>query len=119
MDSCRLPAVIIPVHNAVDELARCLESVRSTLPAEAEVIVIDDASTDPGVNDVLERCRREVGGGWTFRSNRQNRGFVATANLGMRMAGGDVVLLNSDTEVTEGWLQGLQRCLASDPAYGT
>jgi GT2 family glycosyltransferase len=119
LDSSRLPAVVIPVHNAVDELARCLESVRSTLPAEAEVIVIDDASTDPGVNGVLERCRREAGAGWTFRSNRRNLGFVATANLGMRMAGGDVVLLNSDTEVTEGWLQGLQRCLASDPAIAT
>ena len=35
------------------------------------------------------------------------------------MTRGDVVLLNSDTEVTAGWLQGLQRCLDSDPAIAT
>jgi GT2 family glycosyltransferase len=37
----------------------------------------------------------------------------------MRLCDGDVVLLNSDTEVTPGWLQGLQRCLASDAAIAT
>jgi GT2 family glycosyltransferase len=37
----------------------------------------------------------------------------------MRRAAGDVVLLNSDTEVTTGWLQGLQRCLGSDSSIAT
>jgi glycosyltransferase involved in cell wall biosynthesis len=34
-------------------------------------------------------------------------GFPAAANAGIREAGGDVVLLNSDTQVTEGWLEKL------------
>jgi len=46
-------------------------------------------------------------------------GFLATANLGMKLALGDVVLLNSDTVVTSGWLQGLQRCLESDHCIAT
>jgi glycosyltransferase involved in cell wall biosynthesis len=33
--------------------------------------------------------------------------------------GADVVLLNSDTVVTRGWLDALVRCAASDPAIGT
>jgi GT2 family glycosyltransferase len=37
----------------------------------------------------------------------------------MEMTRGDIVLLNSDTEVTAGWLEGLQRCLASDPSIAT
>jgi GT2 family glycosyltransferase len=44
---------------------------------------------------------------------------VATANHGMRLAGGDVVLLNSDTEVTTGWLQNLAACLGSDASIAT
>ena len=33
--------------------------------------------------------------------------------------GADVVLLNSDTVVTRGWLDALARCAASDPRIGT
>ena len=119
MSARALPSVVIPVHNAADDLARCLESVRATVPEAAEIIIIDDASTDPMVREVLDDFRRRTSARWRFEVNQQNLGFVATANLGLRVTLGDVVLLNSDTEVTAGWLQGLQRCLDSDPAIAT
>jgi len=71
------------------------------------------------VGPVLDRLRQVTPPNWVFRSNRENLGFVATANLGMRMGDGHVVLLNSDTEVTPGWLDGLRRCLDSDPRIAT
>ncbi len=114
-----LPAVIIPVHNAPDELDHCLASVHASLPAGAEVIVIDDASTDAEVSNVLDFWRRQAGPSWRFCIQQQNLGFVATANRGMEMTRLDVVLLNSDTVTTPGWLEGLQRCLASDPSIAT
>ena len=114
-----LPSVIIPVHNAPAELDRCLASVYETVPAGADVIVIDDASTDAGVTDVLRRWQQRPGPSWRFRFQQQNLGFVGTANRGMEMTRRDVVLLNSDTETTAGWLEGLQRCLASDPLIAT
>jgi GT2 family glycosyltransferase len=49
----------------------------------------------------------------------KNCGFVSTANHGMRFAETDVVLLNTDTEVTEGWLQRLSDCLKSDTSIAT
>jgi len=114
-----LPSVIIPVHNAPDELDGCLASVYSSLPAGAEVIVIDDASSDAEVSNVLHRWRQRAGPSWRFRFQQQNLGFVATVNRGMKMTRNDVVLLNSDTVTTPGWLEGLQRCLASDPSIAT
>ena len=39
--------------------------------------------------------------------NRENVGFVKTCNRAFRETRGDVVLLNSDTVVTEGWLDRL------------
>jgi GT2 family glycosyltransferase len=113
-----LPAVVIPVYNAADELESCLRAVHDTVPAETEVIVIDDASPDAGVRQVLAAWRQKAPS-WKLLANPSNLGFVGTANRGMRTARGDVVLLNSDTEVTTGWLQGLQRCLASDPSIAT
>jgi GT2 family glycosyltransferase len=114
-----LPAVVIPAYNAAPELGHCLQTVRSTVPPDTEVVIIDDASPDPALARLLERWRHEAGPRWRLLANRENRGFVATANRGMRLSSGDVVLLNADTEVTPGWLEGLARCLASDSAIAT
>ena len=118
-----LPAVVIPVYNAAPEVDRCLETVRATVPPGTEVLVIDDASPDPDVAAVLRTWQGRGEPGWRFLRNAANLGFVGTANRGMRLSmslgRGDVVLLNSDTEVTRGWLQGLGRCLAADAAIAT
>lgn len=114
-----LPSVVIPAFNAPQELDGCLESVAASTPAGTEVVVIDDASTDPATREVLADRRRRAHGGWRFLANLRNLGFVATANRGMRETAGDMVLLNADTEVTQGWLEGLARCLASDDAIAT
>lgn len=108
-----LPTVIVPVYNAADEVEACLRSLRSTLPETAQVLVIDDASPDPAVASLLDAWRTEAGRAWRFERNPRNLGFVGTANRGFRMTPGDVVLLNSDTLVTPGWLQALARCLGS------
>jgi GT2 family glycosyltransferase len=115
----QLPAVVVPVYNAALELDRCLRSLRSTVPPGVETVLIDDASPDPGVGEVLRRWQAQAVPGWRYLANPENLGFVATANRGMRETAGDVVLLNADTEVTPGWLQGLARCLDSDPAIAT
>ena len=114
-----LPSLIIPVHNAPEELDRCLASLAATIPADSEVIVIDDASQDEAVKKVLAHWQQGAGSYWQFLFQQQNLGFVATVNRGMAITRGDVVLLNSDTEVTGGWLEGLARCLASDPSIAT
>jgi len=105
------PVVVIPVFNAAAQLERCVAAVRRTLDASAEVVVIDDASTDPAVAELLEsRCA-----GWTVIHQSENRGFVATANRGMREAGRrDVVLLNSDAIPAGDWLQRISRCAETD-----
>lgn len=109
-------SVIVPVYNAVEELEQCLDSLELTLEPGTEVLVIDDDSYDPAVQNLLASRQRH---GWRFLKNENNLGFVGTANRGMRETGGDIVLLNSDTITTPGWLEGLQRCLAYDPLIGT
>lgn len=112
-----LPLVVIPVHNAFDCLVECLQSVERCSPG-ARVLVVDDASSDARVLPMVQ--------GWCAGHARRhllalpdNLGFVGAANRGALHAGGDFVLLNSDTVVTPGWLQALARCLASDPRIAT
>lgn len=111
--------VVVPVYNAAGEVDGCLGSLAATLPANGRVLVIDDASPAAAVRAVLGRWAGRGMPGWRFSANPQNLGFVGTANRGLRETAGDVVLLNSDTLATPGWLAGLQRCLAADPAVAT
>jgi len=114
-----LPIVIVPVFNAFELLGACLEAIARTVPAETRILVIDDASTDGRVRPLLQSWVEQAKPYRQLILHNDNQGFVATANQGMRMAGGDLVLLNSDTEVTPGWLQNLAGCLASDESIAT
>lgn len=113
------PLVIIPVFNAYEQLTACLDSISRTVESDTKVLLIDDASTDTRVRPLLQSWVDEAK---PFRSlvvHDVNKGFVATANHGMRLAKTDVILLNSDTEVTAGWFQNLANCLDSDVTIAT
>ena len=114
-----LPLIVIPIFNAYDHLGLCLAALQRNTPDNAEVVLIDDASTDIRIRPMLNAWRENSGLNCQIVHSEQNQGFVATANMGMALAEHDVVLLNSDTEVTEGWLQRLQACLQSDSSIAT
>lgn len=114
-----LPLVIVPVFNAFEKLEACLGSVSRTVPSDSQVLLIDDASTDSRVRPLLLAWVNEQKSTRDLIVHEENRGFVGTANHGMQMAETDVVLLNSDTEVTSGWLQSLKMCLDSDASIAT
>jgi GT2 family glycosyltransferase len=114
-----LPLIIVPVFNAFEKLEACLRSISRTVPLDSQVVLIDDASTDPRVRPSLQAWVNEQKSARHLIVHGENKGFVATANHGMQLAETDVVLLNSDTEVTSGWLQSLKVCLGSDAAIAT
>jgi GT2 family glycosyltransferase len=114
-----LPLVIVPVFNAFEKLEACLESISRTVPADTRVLLIDDASTDTRLLPLLQSWVNDATPYRRLLVHEVNRGFVATANHGMQMAGTDVVLLNSDTVVTSGWIQKLKGCLDSDASIAT
>ena len=105
--------VAVPVYGNEPLVRRCLESVFAHTPEPHRLLVIDDASPDPGLRRALEDLDEE-GKILLFR-NPENRGFVSTVNRAFRMTANDVVALNSDTVVTPGWLGKMARCAASRP----
>lgn len=116
MNSC---TVLIPVYNAFSEALRCLESVMLHLPAECDVLVIDDASPNGDLISFLPEALRSHPQIRILR-NKVNLGFVGTCNRGMILyTDKDVVLLNSDTIVTAGWLLKLQSAMQSGEKIGT
>ena len=111
--------MIVPIHNAVEDLDACLASLARFTPRACEVLLLDDASSDPAVQPLLRSWLGRAGPAWRLEIQVNNLGFVGTVNRGMEMTTGNVILLNSDTLVTPGWYEGLQRCLASDTEIAT
>lgn len=111
--------IVVPVYNAVDDVRACVASVLAHLRPDVRLVLIDDASPDPGIGvffiELATRAHPQV----TLLRNETNLGFTATANRGMLLSRADVILLNSDTLVTPGWLDALMHCIATDPRIGT
>jgi len=113
--------VIVPVYDGLDETVRCLESLIASVPLAREkfgIMVINDASPNPALVEYLEGYAKNTG--VQYLVNETNKGFVGTVNRGMREAGdADVVLLNSDTEVANDWLDRIKECAYSSADIGT
>jgi GT2 family glycosyltransferase/glycosyltransferase involved in cell wall biosynthesis len=110
-------SVVIPVYNAPEAVEACLTSVLRNTGTAVEIVVIDDASTDPRVAKVLDRFSAKPS--VRIVSNRENMGFTATANRGFVEVEGDVILLNSDTEVPPRWVERLRLAAYSDATIAT
>jgi len=111
--------VVVPVYNAPDDVRTCIDSVLAHLRPDVRVVLIDDASPDPRIEPLFESLRRHAHPQVVLLRNDENLGFTGTANRGMQLSRADVVLLNSDTIVSAGWLDAIMHCAATDPRIGT
>lgn len=110
-------SIIVPIYNAVDDLRRCVASIRGNTTFPAELLLINDASPDPRVATYLDEL--EGIDGVRVLHNAENLGFSGTINRGIRESVGDVVVLNSDTEVTPRWLTNLALAVYENPTVGS
>ncbi|MFH7566175.1 glycosyltransferase [Oceanimonas smirnovii] len=103
--------IIIPVYRDQELTIRCISSVLSaTYNISCELIVINDASPEEELtNQLRELAKKSL---FSLIENPENLGFVKTVNKGMQLhPERDIVLLNSDTEVYNDWLDRLH-CVA-------
>ncbi len=114
----RRVTIIVPVYNALAETIDCLRSVILNTSDVHSIIVIDDASTDPGVRPTLKKFTQPHPH-MKLICHEENQGYTATINEGCAMAQGDLVILNSDTVVTENWLEKLHEAAYSRPDIAT
>lgn len=110
--------IIIPVYNAFEDLEICLKSLyENTNLEENRLIIIDDNSFDERIYPFLEEQKRK---NILVFHNEQNRGFSANINIGLSQSDeNDVILLNSDTVLTQHWVEKILKCAYSSDNIGT
>ena len=111
-------SVVVLTYNNLDFTKACLHSLQLyTDYPNWELIIVDNASADesPEFLKEYETLHANV----KVILNDENLGFSAGNNVGLEAATGDyLVILNNDTYVTQGWLNGLIKPLDSDSELG-
>ncbi len=108
--------IVICVHNALDDVKRCLESVLARTSPPFQLILVDDGSEAPARDFLIEIQKRT--GALRIR-NEKALGYTFAANQGLRVSEAPLtVLLNSDTIVTSGWLDRMAACIEENPRAG-
>jgi GT2 family glycosyltransferase len=114
MESSPLVSIITVNYNSTEVTVELLRSIQRLSYPSLEVIVVDNAS----VEDPTRRLR-EVEPRVQVIVSPVNRGFSGGNNLGIRAARGEYLfLVNNDTELTEGLIEGLLDVFRRHPDAG-
>lgn len=113
--------IIVPIYNAYEFTEECIKSViKNTDLIKHTLVLINDKSPDENIFPMLLKYKNENKDKQIIvLENEQNSGFVKTVNKGMQYSKNDVILLNSDTEVTKGWIEKIQKCAYSNEYIAT
>ena len=119
--------IIVPVYKGLADTQRCVQSVLASWhhhQTPMRLIVINDASPEPDLTQWLRGLAAQEHR-VILLENSENLGFVATVNRGMAWPpapgaqANDVLLLNSDTEVANDWLDRLRAAAYRSAQVGT
>lgn len=106
--------IVVPVHGALRALTRCVDSVLASRNAcSYELVIVDDGNTDREVLQYLQELRTQQRATVVTQSSRQ--GYAAAVNRVVLLhRDRDVVVLQSDAEVGNDWLDRLHAHAAAD-----
>ncbi len=109
--------IVVCVHDALDDVHLCLDAVVTCGDEQPfRLILVDDGSGPDCATFLRQFAVRHSA---EIIRHDEPRGYTRAANAGLRRTTArQVVLLNSDTIVTPGWLTGLRACLHSAAEIG-
>lgn len=106
-------SIIVPVKDNLDITEVCIDSLKK-YSGEAEIILINDGSSDKVTKALLERID-----GVKYIENSQSVGWCKAINRGLEVATGDfVVFANNDVVATPKWLDRMLEHFKQNPELG-
>jgi glycosyltransferase involved in cell wall biosynthesis len=89
---CPAVSIIIPLYNAANQIAECLDSLLAQTFQDFEVIVVDDCSTDNST-EIVKGYEEKFDGRLTLTKTEKNSGGggYVPRNLGLSLANGEYV----------------------------
>lgn len=109
-------SVVVPIFNGVPYLPSFFASLQGAMPPDCQVVLVDDASTEPVWDTVPDFG---LGVEVLRFQNERNRGYAATVNRGFAAASGDVVVaLNTDLVLQADCIDAMIRLIECEKDVG-
>lgn len=110
--------IVVCVHNALEDVRACLASVLATRNREKHGLILMDDGSDAATAEFLASVSDETPNCDLYRYEVA-QGYTRAANRGLAESTGElVVLLNSDTIVTDRWVEKLCDAVFTTPGAG-
>lgn len=109
-----LVSIVTVNYNTVEHTRNLIESIKKSAYSNYEIVVVDNASTEQGIESVLDLGERII-----LVKSPKNLGFSGGNNLGFDHTTGEFILmLNSDTLIEKETIQVLIDELEEDSSVG-
>lgn len=113
--------IIIPVYKDWNTLNLCIESLKEFVDSRHTIMLVNDMSSESEVLE--EKILASISGhsNFVYYRNPYNMGFVKTCNRAvfeLDKTENDILLLNSDTKVTENFLEEMLEVLYLAEKHG-
>jgi GT2 family glycosyltransferase len=117
----RSVTVVVPVYGDWDSLRQCIQSLQQHVDARHSVLFVNDCGPEAEAMEqhVLRATRPSPN--FAYHRNARNLGFVKTCNRAvfeLDQTNNDILLLNSDTVVTGGFLEEMLEVLYLSDRHG-
>ena len=110
--------IVVCVHNAFEDVRACLDSVLATRNPEKHRLILLDDGSDVTTAEFLASVSDETPNCDLYRYEVA-QGYTRAANRGLAESTGElVILLNSDTIVTDRWVEKLCDAVFTTPGAG-
>lgn len=110
--------IIIPVYAGLKQTTACILSVLNAKNNSLfKIIIVNDNTKDSAIYNYINGIDAE---NLILIDKKSNTGFPDTINLAVKFVGGhDFIILNSDTVVTDYWIDKILSISESDQTIGT
>jgi GT2 family glycosyltransferase len=110
--------ILLPIYNSYEETNECIKSILNfTNKDNYNLYLLDDCSTDKRIQEMAISIR-DTYSNIIYIRNKENLGFPENVNNGIRNSENDVIIINSDTIVTENWVEKLNEVAYSEVEIG-
>jgi GT2 family glycosyltransferase len=114
--------IVVPIYGDLPTLTSCIESVKHNVDLKRNcVLLINDCGPDADFIEASALAQIEGYGSIRYERNERNLGFVDTCNRAVTeldTTDNDILLLNSDTVTTPGFLKEMSAVLHLSPLHG-
>jgi GT2 family glycosyltransferase len=112
--------VVVPVYGDWPSLAECIDALKQHVDPRHRVMLVNDCG--PDVELIEKNIKRAIKGtNFLYFRNPRNLGFVGNCNhavMELDKTTNDILLLNSDTKVTSGFLEEMLEVLYAADNHG-